>query len=35
VYTLEDAMDMYEVIMVRRANEYLANVEAERRAQQK
>jgi hypothetical protein len=33
VYTLEDAMNMFEVIMVRRANEYLAREEAERNAQ--
>jgi hypothetical protein len=34
VYTLEDAMNMFEVIMVRRSNEYLAQQEAERAAQQ-
>lgn len=34
VYTLEDAMNMLEVIMVRRANEYLSAQEAERKAQQ-
>jgi hypothetical protein len=33
VYTLEDAMNMYESIMVRKANEYLANEEAQRKAQ--
>jgi len=34
VYTIEDAMNMLEVIMVRRANEYLSAQEAERKAQQ-
>jgi len=31
VYTLEDAMNMFEVIMVRRSNEYYAAKEAERK----
>jgi len=32
VYTLEDAMNMFEIVMVRRSNEYLAAKEAERNA---
>jgi hypothetical protein len=31
VYTLEDAMNMFEVIMVRRSNEYQAQKEAQQR----
>jgi len=33
IYTLEDALNMFEVVMVRKSNEYLAQKEAERNAQ--